>query len=242
MTGQRCSNDRDFTISCHNTNQMHHNLVSVLLSPEKGFIHSRQWLNGLTCPLPAGTFSLCRLFIFLDFSVWSNVEQILQVTLTWVRTWRCFKLSCTMGTHDSMDVTSSRWCKGETHVLNHIIGASWQCSLSRGHHLGHSNEKCPQVQSKFFVKVTSDAMVYLVHSNWEIVENEWMRPNVLCVSAFVERVTSRGLGGTCAKVLGEPVSVVVGSSRCVFHGTGFSSAERNAICCFTSEFRESPWT
>lgn len=31
MTGQRCSNDRDFTISCHNTNQTHPGLVFVLL-------------------------------------------------------------------------------------------------------------------------------------------------------------------------------------------------------------------
>lgn len=31
MTGQRRSNDRDFTISCHNTNQTHPGLVSVLL-------------------------------------------------------------------------------------------------------------------------------------------------------------------------------------------------------------------
>lgn len=31
MTGHRCSNDRDFTISCHNTNQTHPGLVSVLL-------------------------------------------------------------------------------------------------------------------------------------------------------------------------------------------------------------------
>lgn len=31
MTGLRRSNDRDFTISCHNTNQTHPGLVSVLL-------------------------------------------------------------------------------------------------------------------------------------------------------------------------------------------------------------------
>lgn len=40
MTGQICSNDRDLTISYHNTNQTHPGLVSVLLPPLKKGVYS----------------------------------------------------------------------------------------------------------------------------------------------------------------------------------------------------------
>lgn len=49
--------------------------------------------------------------------IFPDARQTLRLALTWLRTWRCFKLSCTLGAYDSVDVTSSWWCKGETHVL-----------------------------------------------------------------------------------------------------------------------------
>lgn len=44
MTGLRCSNDRDFTISYHNSNPIHPGLVSVLSSLLKKVLFTKLFL------------------------------------------------------------------------------------------------------------------------------------------------------------------------------------------------------
>lgn len=114
MTGQRCSNDRDFTISFHNTNQTHHSLVYVLLPLlKKGLFAQGSDYNVPLIHYPQGVSHSVAIF---GASLLKQ-DKPLRLTLTWVRTWTCFKLSCSLGAQDTVDMTSSWWCKGETHVL-----------------------------------------------------------------------------------------------------------------------------
>lgn len=124
MTGQRRSNDRDFTISCHNTNQTHPGLVSVLLPLlKKGLFTQGSDYNVPLTHYPLGVSHSVPLFGAYFLSVLSPLTQNKLLRLNsdhtdlGLRIRRCFKLNCTLGAHDSVDMTSSQGCKGETHVL-----------------------------------------------------------------------------------------------------------------------------
>lgn len=56
MTGRRHSNDRDFTTSCHTTNQTGPGPVSVLLPPLKEDLFNQGSDYNIECPLGAFSF------------------------------------------------------------------------------------------------------------------------------------------------------------------------------------------
>ena len=85
MTGQTLSNDRDFTISCHNTNQTHPGLVCVcvvLPLPRKGLFIQGNDYNVYTHPLYKGRFSLHFFFVLFLFSLFFARLVVSDVTQT----------------------------------------------------------------------------------------------------------------------------------------------------------------
>lgn len=138
MTGQRCSNDRDSTIYCHNTNQTHPGLVSVLLPLLKKDLFTQG--SDYNVPLahyPQGVSHSVPLFGAYFLSVLSLLKQDRLLRLNSghtdpsVRMWRCFKLSCTLRHMTLWIWHHSEGAKGKhMSYFNCMIGASWQHSFS----------------------------------------------------------------------------------------------------------------